>query len=537
MAVHTILLSLCLMAVLSAASAAAPPEGCQLCDLAYSPVCKDGIEYQNECIALCQGIYNAGRCQVAGAMQSGMQMLSATLQSASDNQHTYVTEGTVTWPEMSEMAAQGYVFTGRGRLAEWRQQERKHYSAEDLQQLHTKYITSSSSSSSTAQQQGKQQQEPGRRHVIVTYPGGNVYVQSTPHALPAGNPRHHTQPSHFAANSTTETSSTTTTTTGASKHHRRLQAINGPDDRVEITEDLKPTTAVALFANPVGDYLYTCSAALISPSVALTAAHCIFDNDTKQFFDVGPMRVIPSMHSGGVDSFGSSSITRAVTYKAFTEDGDPSFDVAVLYLNRSFSAAGVGYFLTGYECGDNTYDLTTAGYPGDMPQATMWMSRCSINTEMCVNDLILHTCDSASGQSGSGMWTTEQEDTHTIRMVHTCTAETTTGRKISCGASLRPQTYTIIDEATGGGQQQPPSNRPPMPGRRTPPGPRSQPPLPPPSRGCIQLPSGPRCISDIVPPVGPFFTSASRQAAPALGATLLLACLIVAIASSLRLYV
>lgn len=207
---------------------------------------------------------------------------------------------------------------------------------------------------------------------------------------------------------------------------RRLAdwGIIGNDDRADCPAKQYPYTAAGQLTmgdtdgSASGPRPFLCSAALIGPDVILTAAHCVFDRNTRAFYrDVlfapGRYRLAAT---GSVSPFGAASWLDITIYSDFTSrppDGAyPAqvlpWDVALIRLDRSvgLQAGWLGLRAT---CGSDeggtggSVSVTSAGYPSDYNYGACVTSGCTMSGE-CGKREWRHTCDTAQGQSGSPLW-------------------------------------------------------------------------------------------------------------------------------------
>jgi V8-like Glu-specific endopeptidase/PKD repeat protein len=192
------------------------------------------------------------------------------------------------------------------------------------------------------------------------------------------------------------------------------EKVIGGDGREQVSDTTAyPYSSVTYLEQtyPNGDS-YTCSGAMIGPDVVLTAAHCVYDQESDNFAE--SVTVYPGADGtgffGGVTApFGKASVTSISTYKGWTDyDSDKTqrWDFAVLTLDKSIGDQS-GWF--GYATRDKNNSFYTApnlevsGYPGDKPKATQW-NMSGNHADRATKSFHYYYFDTAAGMSGGPVW-------------------------------------------------------------------------------------------------------------------------------------
>jgi glutamyl endopeptidase len=189
-------------------------------------------------------------------------------------------------------------------------------------------------------------------------------------------------------------------------------AVIGPTDgRTRVLHTNRPPySAVCQIERDFGDgRLSGCSGFLVTPTVVLTAAHCVFSRPRHLLLNRGAparIRVTPG-RNGASAAFGSQWAARWYAHRRFVAQGDVMFDVGIIVLPRPFSAnPGALPLVAMTEASLQEVRahrlLHIAGYPGDKPRGTMWGH--AERLDRVGPRALYYSVDTCPGHSGSPVW-------------------------------------------------------------------------------------------------------------------------------------
>ena len=177
-----------------------------------------------------------------------------------------------------------------------------------------------------------------------------------------------------------------------------------------------------------------CTATLIGPKHAITAAHCVYDQENNSFYD--NLKFVPGRLDSSTKPFGEFNIQKSYIHKKYADDKNDLYDYAVIELE---SNVGDNLGWAGFQVAstDATFNSGIIGYPGDKEVGTLWGVACPVKIDG--SSKILHRCDTYGGMSGSAVRLQDKMDM--VFAVHTWGNSETNG-----GIALDQENFTAIKE-------------------------------------------------------------------------------------------
>lgn len=139
------------------------------------------------------------------------------------------------------------------------------------------------------------------------------------------------------------------------------------------------------------------SGVMIGPDLILTAAHNVYDSDTKEWASF--VTATPAKN-GSTRPYGRYFVSRYYVLRSYrTSDGDFNHDMAVLKLSRSVDAAvGSLPVVSTAQVGNR---VQVPGYPGDTTEKKEKMYAMFENIAFLEDNVMYYKVDTESGQSGA----------------------------------------------------------------------------------------------------------------------------------------
>ena len=220
-------------------------------------------------------------------------------------------------------------------------------------------------------------------------------------------------------------------------------AVLGNDDRTEVSNPKESPYLQTAYVRTVFDniynkktgktepVIYTSTAFLEGPNLAVTAGHCVYKDVTTGDYDDGENNPrFPDRIEYYFGCSGKSDYQQGSNYQYYAEAKiinienhyykyqNNKHDWAAIELDRNIGNTIGWYGKTGNFTGNDT-EIYSFGYPGDKTKATMWKSTGTMKSR----DTFIYTydMDTEHGQSGSPIFMKNADGNVFVCGIHTTT--------------------------------------------------------------------------------------------------------------------
>ncbi len=245
-----------------------------------------------------------------------------------------------------------------------------------------------------------------------------------------------------------------------------LDGIKGADDRLTLPSDEYPWSAIGRVNTETGGH---CSGALVGPSLAVTAAHCLFDSRKMWFVPPAQVHFVAGYRDG---AFVAHTTAKSYLIPPGYKEGVPatsaiaSHDWAFIELNEPIGDIAGWLGVAGFgdveltEAVAGNIRFVQAGYSRDKNRELTVHMGCPMEGFAKGFPLIVHACDAVPGDSGSPIFYFER-GYPMLAAIHVATTKNTAPVR---GIAVPTSTFIAGVQELGGGRPGLPSEAGLMPG-------------------------------------------------------------------------
>jgi V8-like Glu-specific endopeptidase len=191
------------------------------------------------------------------------------------------------------------------------------------------------------------------------------------------------------------------------------RAVLGPDNRAAVTNStIYPYDVIGYLSmqNKKGEY-WACTAAMIGPKTAITAANCLYNHSEEGGWRDNVV-FYPALNGEDNAPYGGFDVDTEYVVQAYITEFKKDYnDVWQYDLGLVTFKDDIGNSLgwLGYNS-DDTGDFqgTVVGYQDDKPDFTMWKSTCNVIAENITAADITHDCDVTGLTDGAPLYYYDQ---------------------------------------------------------------------------------------------------------------------------------
>jgi len=195
------------------------------------------------------------------------------------------------------------------------------------------------------------------------------------------------------------------------RSQKTAQTITSSLEALKITDDRKRVENPSEYPNSTNVFMkmffgkgyeareYNGSGVMVGPYSVLTAAHNVYDKDTRLWAE--HITVSPGANSGNAH-FGTSNVARAFIPKDYFE-GNENYDMALLTIDQAVGKQTGWATLSALD--DEEFEeahFWVTGYPGDREAGQLWEMKGPISDAAAL--VLKYQIATVEGQSGSPLW-------------------------------------------------------------------------------------------------------------------------------------